>query len=97
MPEGKSTAVFPPTDESTIDNKVVGIATRFIPRIYVEATNAPISPTTPPPNVITMSFLVKLFSAKKLTIAIKLSAFLFSSPCGRTHFTSSKSLARWSR
>src|SRR6266496_1903217 len=45
------TPVLPPTLESTIARRVVGIATRRTPRCQIDAANPARSPTVPPPNV----------------------------------------------
>ena len=52
----KSTPVFPPTEASTIDNNVVGMLMKSIPRLNVDATKPPKSVTTPPPKLITKLF-----------------------------------------
>ena len=53
LPAGVSTAVLPPTAESTIASSVVGTCTRSTPRMNVAATNPARSPTTPPPTAMT--------------------------------------------
>ena len=40
--------VFPPTEASTIESKVVGILTKSIPLLKVFAENPPMSVMTPP-------------------------------------------------
>ena len=55
LPCGISTAVLPPTDESTIDSSVVGTCTQSTPRIQQAAANPARSPTTPPPSATTQA------------------------------------------
>jgi hypothetical protein len=53
LPCGMSTAVLPPTEESTIASNVVGICTQSMPRIQQAAAKPARSPTTPPPSATT--------------------------------------------
>ena len=48
----KFTPVFPPTEASTIERRVVGILINLMPRLNVEAANPPRSVTIPPPRFI---------------------------------------------
>jgi hypothetical protein len=64
----KSIPVLPPMEASTIDNKVVGILIKSIPRLKVDATNPPKSVTTPPPKLIIKLFLSAPNSVKTFQI-----------------------------
>ena len=66
----RSIAVFPPTEESTAANNVVGICTNFIPRRNIDAANPDMSPTTPPPSANIQSERVISESARKFKISI---------------------------
>ena len=68
MPIGKSTAVLPPTEESTAARSVVGICTQSTPRMYAAAAKPAKSPTTPPPNATTKSLRVSSRAAKNSTV-----------------------------
>ena len=57
FPCGRSTATFPPTEESTWARREVGIWTSFTPRRKLEAANPARSPITPPPRAMTRSLL----------------------------------------
>ncbi len=50
LPNGVSTAVFPPTDASTIASRVVGTCTQGEPPHICRGDKAPRSPGTPPPT-----------------------------------------------
>ena len=58
--ESKSTPVFPPMLLSTCARRLVGICTKSMPLRYVAAVNPVISPVTPPPRAISISFLSNL-------------------------------------
>ena len=64
-----------------------------MPRIKHDAANPARSPTTPPPNATTQSFLEKPFSRSAFSIAAKLSRFLLSSPCFSTKMLAFKHCA----
>ena len=55
LPAGRSTAVLPPTEESTIASRVVGNCTMSTPRIQHAAAKPARSPTTPPPSASTVA------------------------------------------
>ena len=55
LPWAMSTAVLPPTEESTIASKVVGSCTQSMPRIQQAAAKPARSPTTPPPSANTQA------------------------------------------
>src|SRR3546814_8661189 len=55
LPCGRSTAVLPPTEESTIASSVVGGCTQSMPRIQHAAAKPARSPTTPPPSAYTQA------------------------------------------
>ena len=73
------TPVFPPIDESTWDNKVVGMLTNFKPLLNRLAAKPLTSPVIPPPIDIKQSFLEKFLFNKILRILLTLCVFLFSS------------------
>ena len=50
LPAGMSTAVLPPTEESTIASSEVGSWMQSMPRNQQAAANPARSPTTPPPS-----------------------------------------------
>ena len=58
------TPVLPPIDESTCDNKVVGILMNCKPLLNWLAANPLISPIIPPPTAIKQSCLEKFFCNK---------------------------------
>ena len=72
----KSTPVFPPTEASTMLNKVVGMFTKSIPLLNVEATKPPKSVITPPPKVISKLFLSAPNSVITFQTPIQVSMFL---------------------
>ena len=71
--------VFPPTEASTCANKVVGILTNFNPLLVRLETKADKSPTTPPPNAIIQSDLLKLFFKSSSIILFAILRFLIFS------------------
>ena len=74
--------VFPPTDASTIANKVVGILMNAMPRLNVEAANPPKSVTMPPPKLISNDFRLAPCSSKAFHTCCRESKFLWMSPAG---------------
>ena len=55
-------------DESTCDNKVVGILTKLRPLLYKLAAKPPTSPVMPPPMAIKQSCLEKFLLSKNCKI-----------------------------
>ena len=84
FPAGISIAVLPPTDESICARSVVGICTKSTPLRYVAAAKPAISPVTPPPKAMIISFLVISFCERKSYILFKVSEFFEVSPFGNT-------------
>ena len=80
FPWGRSMAILPPIDESSMESSVVGASTRGIPRTYVEATNPATSPITPPPTATTRCPLSAFISASQWYIFRAPSRVLVSSP-----------------
>ena len=72
--------VLPPIEASTIPSNDVGIFTKSIPLIYVDAIKPPKSVIIPPPRFIINEFLLKPFSVKNCQIILDDSRFLFFSP-----------------
>ena len=70
------TPFFPPIEESTCDNRVVGILTNFKPLLKIFAAKPDISPVIPPPIEIKQSFRLKFFFKSILRILLIL--FFFS-------------------
>ena len=58
------TPVLPPIDESTCDNKVVGMFINFKPLLNKLAAKPLTSPVIPPPIEITQSSLDKFFFSR---------------------------------
>ena len=56
--------VLPPTEASTIANRVVGMLINLTPRLNVEAANPPRSVTIPPPKLIMREYRVAFCSLK---------------------------------
>mmetsp|Transcript_10942 Transcript_10942/g.26574 ORF Transcript_10942/g.26574 Transcript_10942/m.26574 type:complete len:239 (-) Transcript_10942:80-796(-) len=84
LPIGVFTAVLPPTDASTMARRVVGICTKGIPRMYVDATYPVRSPHTPPPSAMQHESRLNLFfSMKSSTSSLTLRSFVVS-PEGTT-------------
>ena len=82
LPSGRSTAVLPPTEESTTDSKEVGSCTQGMPRRYREAASPAMSPVTPPPRANTPSDRVMPFWARQVSSWTRVSVFLDCSPAG---------------
>ncbi|MNK79422.1 hypothetical protein D3C87_990890 [compost metagenome] len=91
LPSGMSTAVLPPTEESTIASSEVGSCTQSTPRIQQAAANPARSPATPPPSAITQASRVAPSAASALIAAPKLASVLEASPAGSTSSPISRS------
>ena len=79
FPNFEFTPVFPPIEESTCDNKVVGILMKLIPRFKILAVKAATSPIIPPPNAMIVSDLLKFyFNNFSNNLFDVLSDFIFS-------------------
>src|SRR5690606_16693301 len=76
----RSTPVFPPTEASTIDKRVVGTLIKSIPLLKQEATKPPRSVTTPPPRFIIALFLSASNSDKTSQTCVQVPIFLLISP-----------------
>ena len=72
--------VLPPTAESTCDNNVVGIWIKLIPLNVILAAKPTISPITPPPRAIKVSFLSTLYLRSLDVIELIVLIFLYRSP-----------------
>ena len=94
FPPEISTAVFPPTDESTCARSVVGIWIKSIPLRKQAAANPVISPTTPPPSAMMKSLRVMFCSQRKSKISLSVLMHFDCSPCGKTKASHSKPPAR---
>ncbi len=73
------TPVLPPMEESTWDNKVVGMFMNFKPLLNRLAAKPLISPVIPPPMEITQSSLEKFLFNKISKILFTLFKFLLIS------------------
>ena len=62
--------VFPPIEESTWANKVVGILINFIPLLKILASKPVMSPVIPPPKEIMQSVLLKFFLKRIFNILL---------------------------
>ena len=71
--------VFPPIEESTCDNRVVGTLINWSPLLKILAAKPLTSPVIPPPMEIKQSCLEKFSFNKILMIMSKLFWFLFFS------------------
>ena len=71
--------VLPPIEESTCDNKVVGILINFNPLLNILAAKPDTSPVIPPPTEMTQSFLLKFLLSRIDKILLTLFWFLFFS------------------
>ena len=85
FPHGRSHAVFPPYEASTIERSVVGTLIHSIPRIHVAAANPVRSPVTPPPTAVTTSLRPRPAFAKADHISVTVAIVLCSSPDGTTY------------
>ena len=84
LPAGRSTAVLPPTLESTIARSEVGICTQSMPRIQSAAARPARSPITPPPSAITAELRVSPIAAKASSARTSSAGVLDASPAGIT-------------
>lgn len=84
LPAGMSTAVLPPTDESTIANRVVGSCTQSTPRIQQAAAKPARSPTTPPPRANTQASRVAPSAARASMARPNSASVLEASPAAST-------------
>ena len=91
LPWAMSTAVLPPTEESTIASRVVGSCTQSMPRIQQAAVKPARSPTTPPPRANTVASRVAPSVARESIAALKLARVLCASPAGMTCTASRRS------
>mmetsp|Transcript_30483 Transcript_30483/g.98479 ORF Transcript_30483/g.98479 Transcript_30483/m.98479 type:complete len:224 (+) Transcript_30483:3907-4578(+) len=80
FPAGTLTAVFPPTDESSIAIMDVGTCTTGTPRMNVAATKPVRSPTTPPPSATMQVSRMQRCDSMKSSICSLYSRFLELSP-----------------
>ena len=71
--------VFPPIEESTWANNVVGMLTNLMPLLKILDAKPDTSPVIPPPIDIKQSFLWKFFFKSIAKILLTLIWFLFSS------------------
>ena len=94
FPAGRSTATFPPTEESTWARRVVGSWTRSTPRRKVAAAKPARSPTTPPPRAATASVRVRRAAAMSSQRRKSSSGRLALSPAGTTRQAVRKPAAR---
>jgi len=90
-----STAVLPPTEESTIASRVVGNCTQSMPRIQQAAAKPARSPTTPPPSAYTVASRVAPSAANASIAAAKLARVLCDSPAGITWTARRRSGRAW--
>ena len=79
-----STAVLPPTEESTIASSVVGSCTKRTPRIQQAETKPARSPTTPPPSASTVTSRLAPASARACMASPKRYRVFSCSPAGMT-------------
>ena len=75
---------MPPTEESTIESRVVGTCTTGTPRMYAAAANPARSPTTPPPKAATAQSRPKPMPAMASHISPSTSMDFDPSPAGTT-------------
>ena len=71
LPKIVLTPVFPPREESTCDNRVVGIFINFRPLLNILAAKPLMSPVIPPPTEIKQSSLEKFFFNKTSIILLE--------------------------
>ena len=83
LPSARSTAVLPPTEESTIASRVVGSCTKRTPRIQQAAANPARSPTTPPPRATTVASRLAPSAARACMSSAKRASVFSCSPAGR--------------
>ena len=84
LPASRSTAVFPPTEESTMARRDVGTCTTLHPRRYSAAASPPMSPVTPPPTATTTSSRVSSAAASPSSRSERVERRLCFSPAGNT-------------
>jgi len=82
LPAARFTPVFPPIELSIIDRRVVGTWIYGMPRIYVDASNPAMSPTTPPPSAMMTESRSNPFLLISLARRSIVWRFLDFSPCG---------------
>jgi hypothetical protein len=82
LPCARSTAVLPPTEESTIASSVVGNCTKRTPRIQQAAAKPARSPTTPPPSASTVTSRLAPASASACIASPKRASDFSCSPAG---------------
>ncbi len=84
FPASRLTAVLPPTDESTMESKVVGTCTTGMPRMNVDAVKPARSPTTPPPSATQAQSRVRPSDAMASHTSPATSKDFAPSPAGTT-------------
>ena len=72
--------VLPPTEASTIDNRVVGILINFSPLLNVDEAIPPMSVTIPPPKFIRQEWRVAPLVDNSSQMKLKVLRFLLLSP-----------------
>ena len=96
LPWGRSTAVLPPTDESTMASRVVGSCTQSMPRIQQAAAKPARSPITPPPRANTQASRRAPSPARASITRLKEARVLEASPAGSTRRVTARP-GTWSR